>query len=997
MLNILLYRPAACQKLCFALVCCAMLQLSTQAQKTSALPFPLTYVNPFIGTDAHGHTYPGAVAPFGMVQLSPDTRLNGWDGCSGYHYSDSLLYGFSHTHLSGTGVEDYCDLLFAPFTGAVPLESGEYASPFKKSSEKAQPGYYSVFLDKYRVKAEMTSSERVGVHRYTFPLNRERGGLILDLRHRDETLDASLRIVNDREIEGHRVSKAWAKEQHIYFVARFSRPIGNSMAIDMSTNPRVAEKKIRSKAIVGVFQFYHDGEPIEVSVGISGVSIEGARRNLEAECPALPAFDAIKTKTQQKWERQLSKISVEGGTDAQKNTFYTALYHTSIVPNLWSDVDGQYRGRDNQIHRTDGHPVYSVFSLWDTYRACNPLYTLLEPKRTADFIKTFLLQYEQGGLLPIWELSANETDCMIGNHAIPVIADAYLKGIRDFDAPKALEAMVKSTQQDRYGMQWYRTLGYVPADKEPESVSKTLEYAYDDWCVARMAYALGRKDLSDTYIKRAQSYKNLYDPSTGFFRARNNATWYTPFNPYEVNFNYTEANAWQYRLAMPHDIEGLRGLFGAQRSLTNVLDSLFLAQTQTAGRDQADITGLIGQYVQGNEPSHHMAYLYAFDGQPAKTQQRVRQILDNLYSNKPDGLSGNEDCGQMSAWYVFSAMGFYPALPGSGEYILGSPLFEKVSIRLDNGKTVVLQAPGASAQRPYVARSSINGQPSNALFLTHAQLVDGAQVSLEMSDKAPSGPPSAFHVPHSGIALETIVPVPFVAAGTGRVFQTKHPIALGCAQGNAVIRYTLDGQEPTEKSPLYRKPFELNKSATIKAAAWRDDGLRSQTMIATFAKTASGGKAQYHTRFNPQYTAGGEGALLDGVRGEADFRTGTWQGFEGVDMELTIDLGKKRALKKIGTGFLQDENSWIFFPQRLEVEVSTDGKTFLPAGEATPQAEPLAKGILIEDLSVPLPSTLAGQKFRSVRVRGISRHTCPLTHKGEGKPCWVFVDEVWME
>jgi predicted alpha-1,2-mannosidase len=502
------------------------------------------YVNPFVGTGGHGHTFPGATAPFGMVQLSPDTRIDplDWDGCSGYHYSDSLIYGFSHTHLSGTGVADYGDVLIVPYTHGARLEPAEYAQPFKKNTEKATPGYYSVLLERDRIRCEMTATERVGMHRYSYPLNREKGKILIDLRHRDEVLDAHLEVVGPTEIAGYRISKGWAKEQHLYFVVRFSKRIAGSIVLDMTKNPREAMPSVTSKGIVGLFDFYLNEEPVVVAMGISGVSMEGARRNLDAECKDLD-FDKVRSETLAKWEAQLGKIDVQGGSMEQRSTFYSALYHSMLAPNIWNDVDGQYRGRDNTVHRAEGHDVYSVFSLWDTHRAAHPLLAILEPKRTNDFVQTFLRQYEQGGLLPVWELAANETDCMIGYHSVSVIADAYAKGIRGFDLEKAVEAAQKSANQDRLGLASFRKLGYVAADAEPESVSKTLEYAYDDWCVGQLALAAGNKPVFEEFSRRAQYYKNVFDPGTSFFRAKNNAKWHEPFDPFEVNFNYTEANA----------------------------------------------------------------------------------------------------------------------------------------------------------------------------------------------------------------------------------------------------------------------------------------------------------------------------------------------------------------------------------------------------------------------------------------------------------------------
>ncbi len=950
----------------------------------------LNYVNPFIGTGGHGHTFPGATAPFGLVQLSPDTRLDmmDWDGCSGYHYSDSLIYGFSHTHLSGTGVADYCDVLFMPYTGGAALEPAGYASKFKKSREKAEAGYYSVFLEKDRILAELTATERTGVHRYTFPQNRERGHILVDLRHRDEVLESHLKRAGSQEIEGYRISRAWAKEQHVYFVARFSRPFSNFKILDMNAEPRESNPEVSSKAVVGLFDFFPEGEPLVVVVGISGVSMEGARKNLEAECAHFD-FEKIKAETQSKWQRQLSKVEVEGGTDDQKTVFYTALYHTMVAPNLWNDTDGQYRGRDNKIHSNPGHDVYTVFSLWDTHRALHPLHTILEPKRTGDFVRTFLRQYEQGGLLPVWELSANETDCMIGNHAVPVILDAYVKGIRGFDENLALEAMRRSVHQDRYGMKWFRELGYVPADKEPESVSKTLEYAYDEWCTAMMEEAVDTDSVEDRFGEKAYAYLNLFDPETRFFRAKNNAAWQQPFDPYEVNFNFTEANAWQYRFSVQQNIAGFMDLMGGEAAFAAQLDSLFLARSQTTGRNQADLTGLIGQYVHGNEPSHHIAYLYSYAGQPWKTRQYVRRILDEMYANRPDGLSGNEDCGQMSAWYVLSALGFYPVTPGCTDYVIGTPLFEKTTLHLDNGKNFVIRAPGVSPGRCQIKSMRLNGQEKNEGRLDHEQITEGGELLFDMTDV-----PAAWGKVQTCNRGKKIPapPVPFVSRGT-RVFRNAQTIELGCLDANSAIHYTLDGSTPDLNSPRYEKPIVIKASTTLKAISVL---ARRSSPVATavFTKTDSELRLhRYNTHYAQQYTARGDNGLIDGIRGGADFRTGDWQGFEGVDLDLVIDLGKRRKVGKVSAGFLQDENAWVFFPVKMRVEISDDGRDFRPAGEVAGEVPLSEKGVLLKDFVLDLKGT----KARYLRVVGVAQGRCPEWHKGAGNPCWIFADEVLVE
>ncbi|MEZ5199523.1 MAG: GH92 family glycosyl hydrolase [Bacteroidales bacterium] len=521
-------------------------QKSAQKDDTGDL---VKYVNPFIGTDAHGHTFPGASLPFGMVQLSPDTRLEGWDGCGGYHYSDDVVFGFSHTHLSGTGVPDYADILLMPTIGKVKFNNGAdnpdegYASRFKHENESASAGFYSTFLDDYNVSVELTATKRVGFHKYIFPESKQ-ANIIIDLQHRDKVTESEFRIVNKSEVEGFRRSTAWANDQLLYFVAQFSKPIkGSNISLD---DKLVLANETKGKNIKAALLFEtSNDEEVLVKVGISAVSIEGARKNLESEIPHWN-FNQVKKEARDSWNRELSMIIVSGGSEEQKITFYTALYHAFLVPNVFMDIDGQFRGRDFKNHKAEGFDYYTVFSLWDTFRGEHPLFTITQQKRTIDFIQTMITQYEQGGRLPVWELAANETECMIGYHSIPVIVDAYMKGIRSFDPEKAFEAMKYSAELDHFGLKSYKEKGYIPAEDEAESVSKTLEYAYDDWCIAIMAKELGKDEDYKRYLERAQSYKNIFDPSTGFMRAKMNGRWFEPFDPKEVNFNYTEANSWQY-------------------------------------------------------------------------------------------------------------------------------------------------------------------------------------------------------------------------------------------------------------------------------------------------------------------------------------------------------------------------------------------------------------------------------------------------------------------
>ena len=714
------------------------------------------YVDPFIGTGGHGHTFPGPTLPFGMVQLGPDTRLRGWDGCSGYHYSDNTVYGFSHTHLSGTGCSDYGDVLLMPSVGKVQLSSRKYASVFKKENEQASAGYYAVLLDESNVNVELTSTIRTGLHKYTFPATSS-ANIILDLTHRDQVKHGELNITSDTEITGVRISKKWAGNQMLYFVIQFSKPfIQSGIAKAGVVNKR---SKHDTGSLLKAFVSFEttEGEVIYARVGISAVSIEGARKNLEAEQPDFD-FEKTKRNAEAAWNKELSKIEVEGKEEQNKRTFYTALYHCMIAPNTYQDVDGKYRGRDFKVHETEGHTNNTVFSLWDTYRALHPLFTLIDRKRTSDFINTFLTQYKQGGLLPIWELASNETFCMIGYHAVPVIADAYLKGIEGINAPLALEAMRKSAETDekglratktsgslltntsfyRYkkGMRHYFENGYIKHSIMSGSVAKTLEFAYDDWCIAQMAAALDSTKVYEKYIKRAANYKNVYDPSTGFMRARTKRGFLGGFDPLRASLTiYCEANAWQYSSYVPQDISGLIRLAGGKERYSQFLDSLFHTTAKLKGLHTQDISGLIGQYAHGNEPSHHVAYLYNYTGQPWKTQSMTRRIMAELYHNKPEGLPGNEDCGQMSAWYVFSALGFYPVCPGSDHYALGSPLFETVTMHLENGKSFKVEAKGNSKENVYIQAAAMNGQPYTKSYITFDDIKNGGTLQLEMSSE----------------------------------------------------------------------------------------------------------------------------------------------------------------------------------------------------------------------------------------------------------------------
>lgn len=956
------------------------------------------YVDPFIGTGGHGHTFPGAQTPFGMVQASPDTRLSGWDGCSGYHHSDSFIYGFSHTHLSGTGCSDYGDVLLMPTVGAARLASGAaagsgggYRSRFERAREKASPGYYAVRLENGGVDVELTATPRTAFHRYRFPAS-DSANVIVDLAHRDQVIESYVKIAGGAEIEGYRRSRAWAADQHVYFVARFSKPfLAHGIAVDDTLRPNLNEAF--GKNLQCFVRFATGaGEAVLVKVGISAVDIDGARKNLDAEAP-LWNFDAVRAAAAASWNEALGRIRVKGGTAAQRTVFYTALYHAMLAPNLFMDADGRYRGRDLAIHEAKDFTNYTVFSLWDTYRAAHPLFTILEPERTADFVRTFLAQYDQGGALPVWELAANETMCMIGYHAVSVIADAYLKGIRGFDAERAFEAMKHSAELDHLGLASYRALGYIPGDREGESVSKTLEYAYDDWCIARMAKALGRESDYARYLERAQHYKNLFDPATGFMRPRVNGAFVEPFDPSEVNVHFTEANSWQYSFYVPQDVEGLIALMGGPDAFAAKLDSLFAASPRTTGREQPDITGLIGQYAHGNEPSHHVAYLYAFAGRRWKTEERVREIMETLYGTGPAGLCGNEDCGQLSAWYVLSALGFYPVTPGRETYVIGSPIFREASIDVGGGKRFVVKANRVSGANRHIQSASLRGAPYAKGCLDHADIMAGGELVFAMGPR----PNEAWGVsdddrPRSSIDEHLIMPVPYISSGS-RVFSDSTVVGLASVVPGAEIRFALSAAPPDGDSPLYSAPIVLRATTPLRAVARIDGRPPSRVLAADFKKVSGGRRIRLDTKYSTQYTAGGALGLIDEIRGATDFRAGGWQGYHGADLDAVVDLGSVRRVRRIAVSFLQNQNSWIFLPERIEYSLSGDGVDFITVAEWNRGATALDGAVRIEEFS----TDRVARSARFVRVFARNVGVCPAGHPGAGEKAWIFVDEIAVE
>ena len=722
-------------------------------------------VNVFIGTGGHGHTFPGATLPHGMVQLSPDTRLFGWDACSGYYYDDTSIMGFTHTHLSGTGIGDYGDILFMPVVGEKPLIAGTaenpdegYRSRFSHEQESARPGYYQVLLQDDSINVELTATLRAGLHRYTYPKTSD-ARLIVDMEptiHGHQHPVTQIRVVNDSTIAGMKYTVGWAKRHYVYFYAVFSNPFDYKLYSGTEyQSDSTSVTGNTAKAVMSFRNLPADGRVL-AKVGISSVDEEGARLNVEAEIPNWD-FEGVMKQANTAWNEALGKIDIETSDNDSRTVFYTSLYHAFIQPSLASDVDGRYRTMGHEIKQDASYTNYTVFSLWDTFRAAHPLYTIVTPEQNQAFIRSLLRKYDEGGILPKWELASNETGTMIGYHAVSVIADAMMKKQCDFDVKKALEACIRSSVYDTTGVtpmmdrqilngklmpvsiKYKNELGYIPCDKVGGSVSQGLEFAYNDWLIAQMMKEHNRKNLYDKYMELSRNYRNYFDPETKLMRGRlSDGSWITPFDPASVQrpSNYVEGNAWQWAWFVPQDVEGLMELVGGQKSFEAHLDTLFTTSSELTGDPNAaaDVTGMIGQYAHGNEPSHHIPYLYNYAGAPRKTQALVDHILRTLYHNDPNGLSGNEDVGQMSAWYALSAMGFYSFCPGRPVYEIGRPIFDKVTIHLSNGKDFVIQAKNNSVENKYIRSMKLNGEDLAEPRFSHFDLMKGGELIFEMEN-----------------------------------------------------------------------------------------------------------------------------------------------------------------------------------------------------------------------------------------------------------------------
>ena len=722
---------------------CALLWSMPLFSKAQSLT---SYVDSYIGSGSHGHVFVGASVPFGGVQVGPNNFYKGWDWCSGYNYGDSMLIGFSQTHLNGTGIGDLADVLIMPYTGEVKTDKGVeknpgsgYASLYSHKTEKVRPGYYSVKLLSYKVDVDLTASERVGFHQYHFPAGKQ-ANVLIDLKEgiNDQSTETWIRKIDANTLLGCRFSRGWAKDQWLYFAIKSSLPLDRFTLYD--NNLPLNKDSARRKAIKGLISFDKAPSTLQLKVSISPVSAENALANIQAEIPHWD-FNKVVKEADAKWNKELSKITVQTKDEKNKRIFYTALYHTMINPSLFNDHNGDTRGADKKVYTNVPYNTYSVFSLWDTYRAVHPLYTLVQPKRVSDMVNTMLAIYQQQGKLPIWHLMGNETGTMVGISSLQVIAEAYLKDIRGYDVEKVYEAIKATAMSDSLGMMYVKNLQAIPSDKSMRSVSRGLEYAVSDGSIALMAKALGKKGDYEYFSKRAKNYKRYFDPSVQFFHAKlSDGSWRATFDPIKSykpwSDDYAEGNAWQYLWLAPQDVNGLTALLGGKEMFLKRLDTFFTLVPPYDPKALVDLTGLIGQYAHGNEPGHHITYLYAMQGQPGKTAEKVRQIMKEMYHDQPDGIIGNEDCGQMSAWYIFSSLGFYPVFPASGQYIIGSPLFDKATLQLGGGKTFTVQTINNSAENIYVQSMQLNGKPYANNYLLHSDILKGGILKVVMGKKS---------------------------------------------------------------------------------------------------------------------------------------------------------------------------------------------------------------------------------------------------------------------
>lgn len=949
------------------------------AQKTNE-------VNTLIGTDAHGHTYPGATSPFGMIQLSPDTRQDSWDGCSGYHYSDKVIYGFSHTHLSGTGCLDYGDILFIPTIKD--WNEKDFSMTFEHKNESATAGIYKVKnLNRQGIDAYLTTTERVGFHKYVFPASAKSTSIIIDLLWRDELLDYDYKILNDSTVVGYRCSKSWNENQKIFFATIFSSKISKHK-FDEQTKRLFLEFEPAEE---------NNKKTIEARTAISSVNEEGALKNLASEESI--RFDKALTKNTALWEKELGKIEIFGGTQKQRDIFYTSLYHCMIAPNLYSDVDNRYRGMDDKIQNAKDYNRYTVFSLWDTYRTLHPLLSIIDQKRSMDFAKTFIDMQLQNGELPMWELASAETHCMIGMHGISVLAELYQKGIYAY--PKlTLESMINNAnpelreinkrnytnkKHNLLGLDYFTKNGYISSEFEHEGVSKTVEYAYNMYCVAQVAKSQGRMDLYDEYIKKSQYYRNLINPATGFIHPKENGRFLPNFDLRQIDQNYTEGNGWHYTFYAPHDIPALINLMGGELEFCKKLDKLFSKSATPNGRNQADVTGLIGGYAHGNEPSQHSAYLYTYAGQPHKTQKYVRQILTTLYDDTPAGICGNDDAGQMSAWYVMSSMGIYPVSPVDKDYIITTPLFEKSVIHLENGKTFTIIAPEADKKK-YISEIYLNGKEINDYRISHEDIMKGGELRMVLSNV-----PVIENEVSEARKLNSktdIVITPYLSYEGTATFTDSLIVEAFAFYPEDTIELAFESGKTL--SFVGKGRFVLNESESL--SMYSKNGKTSQKVEARFYKIPKGRKVKVLSKYNNQYTAGGDKGLIDQKRGGDNWKLGLWQGYWGEDFVAVLEVNKDGIPSRLGANFIQDQKSWIFLPSEVEYYVSDDGKNYKLLEVVKNDMPERSEEILQKTFYTSKPIE---HRFIKVIAKNIKKN--PSWHLSAGEKAWLFTDEIIFE
>jgi len=981
---------------------------------------PLDYVDPFIGTDGHGHTFPGATLPFGMVQLSPSNDFKAWDWCSGYHYSDSVLKGFAHTHISGPGLAGLGDILLMPTVGKILTDPGTeqnpengYRSRFSHENETASPGYYQVLLVDYDVNVELTCTERVGFHRYRFPKSDE-ANIIFDPTHHiaESIFDANIEFVSENKIRGYKESKGEAGTRKVYFIAQFSK---KPKKIGITSNGKIVNKKSSSgKKVKGFVQFSTEqDEEIEVHVAISHVSFEGAEKNLIAETKN-KNFDKVVAEAKTIWTKQLSKIDVNMLSEKDKTIFYTGLYHSSMSPNLYMDVDGKYK-INGKVYSSN-HPQYSMFSTWDTFRATHPLYTIINQKITTDMVNSMVDRDAVNEVgLPLWELYGYDNRCMPGYSTVPVIADAILKDIPGIDKEAAFTAIYNaafnntksSPNYDVNGIDEYIALGYVPMEIG-SSISKTTEYCYYDWCIARVAEKLGKTKEQKMFDDRAKYFASHFYKENGYLWPKSSTgDWLkkmdlTVWDDGLIR-NYVSGNIWAYSTFVPHGIPALIKLHGNEQKFAEFLDGIIADTTSLGGNAHVDISGFIGKYGHGDEPGHHLAYLYNYVGQPWKSQKLIREVMEKMYFDTPKGFENNEDLGQMSSWYLFSALGFYPVCPGDGKYILGSPLVNDAEINLENGKTFKIITKNNSKKNQYIQSVNLNGKKYTKTYISHDDIMTGGLLEFVMGDKPKYKYGSKKkdypdYKDQSKVQGKIIVKSPsaFMPFETeiGNCFAESRIVELHCNTNDVKIYFTTDGTSPSEKSNLYTKPLQLDKYTNLKAIAIAKDLKPSPIFKKEYFPSLADGKNEYPKikLLTPNHNYGNNDGsmLIDGKIGSLVFSDGKYTGFLGSDMVAVIDLGESRKISNLSIGVLDDMKVWIFPAIGLKIETSDDNENF--------------EVIASRDLPMPdheVPANLArhqlefdSQKTRYIKVTVQGTKKCPEFHAGAGIDSFLFVDEI---